>query len=242
VGNNIGRIEEINQRIKDLDAEMIEYENQQMTIKILMNSLYGALGNQYFRYYDQRVAEAVTTTGKLVILWAERTMNKAISTITGNNDKDYIIAIDTDSVVGDTIIEVNGDKVTISEFYDIIDEVYLRKDYINEDFVKKVDGFVTPSINKFGNLEYKQIKYVMKHKVKKKMYKILNSNGDSVIVTEDHSIIVKCKSTLKIMSIKPENLDPEKHSIIMNTDKSDYKKDKDKVIEGIIEYATIKSD
>lgn len=101
MSNSIGRIEEIKQRIKDLDAEMIEYENQQMTIKILMNSLYGALGNKYFRYYDQRVAEAVTTTGKLIILWAERTMNNTISTITGNKDKDYIIAIDTDSLYVD---------------------------------------------------------------------------------------------------------------------------------------------
>lgn len=225
ISNNTGRIEEIKQRIKDIDAELIEYENGQMALKLFMNSLYGSFGNKYFRYYDQRVAEAITSTGKLVILWAERTMNNAIREITGNKDKDYIIAIDTDSVAGDTIIEVNGTKITISEFYNIINEVYLRKDVLNEDFVKQVDGFTTPSINKFGNLEYKQIKYVMKHKVKKKMYKILDSNGNSVIVTEDHSIIVKCKNTLKIMSIKPENLDTEKHNIIniiaMDTDKKD---------------------
>lgn len=208
----------------DIEKEITRFHNEQMSIKILMNSLYGALGNKHFLYFDQRIAEAITYSGKLAILWAEKAMNQSMADVMEKKG-DYVIAIDTDSVVGDTIIEVNGTKVPIAEFYDAIDGVYLREDHTNEDFVKKVDGFTTPSIDKFGNLEYKQVKYVMKHKVKKKMYKIRNSSGDSVIVTEDHSIIVQCKSTLKIMSIKPENLDPKHQNIInikaMDTDKRD---------------------
>jgi len=69
-----------------------------MAIKILMNSLYGALGNQYFKYFDLQIAEGVTLTGQMVIQWAERAMNKAMNEVLKTNGKDYVIAIDTDSL------------------------------------------------------------------------------------------------------------------------------------------------
>jgi DNA polymerase elongation subunit (family B) len=81
----------------ELEKEINRYENQQMAIKILMNSLYGALGNQHFRYFDLRIAEGVTTTGQLVIQWAERAMNDAMNAVM-KDDKDYVIAMDTDSL------------------------------------------------------------------------------------------------------------------------------------------------
>ena len=81
----------------ELEKEINRLENQQMAIKILMNSLYGALGNQYFRYFDLRVAEAVTLSGQLAIQWAEKAMNKTMNGVM-KTDKDYVIAIDTDSL------------------------------------------------------------------------------------------------------------------------------------------------
>ena len=97
-----GKMIEAKQRQQDSDSyevqkEIEHLENQQMSIKILMNSLYGALGNQYFNYFDQRIAEAITYSGQLCILWAERAMNKAMSKICEAED-DYVIAIDTDSL------------------------------------------------------------------------------------------------------------------------------------------------
>jgi len=80
-----------------IERDIARYENQQMAIKILMNSLYGALGNKYFRYFDLRIAEAITLTGQTVIRWAEKHMNEFMSKIVGKDD-DYVIAIDTDSV------------------------------------------------------------------------------------------------------------------------------------------------
>ena len=82
---------------KKLENEINTLENQQMSIKILMNSLYGALGNNYFRYFDHRVAEAITTSGQLAIKWAERSINTEMNKLLGT-DKDYVIAIDTDSL------------------------------------------------------------------------------------------------------------------------------------------------
>ena len=83
---------------KKLENEIATLENQQMAIKLLMNSLYGALGNNYFRYFDFRIAEAITTTGQLSIRWAERAINQEMNKILKTVDDDYVIAIDTDSL------------------------------------------------------------------------------------------------------------------------------------------------
>ena len=83
---------------KRLENKMTILENQQMSIKILMNSLYGALGNKHFRYFNNHVAEAITTSGQLSIRWAENAINKEMNTALGTDDKDYVIAIDTDSL------------------------------------------------------------------------------------------------------------------------------------------------
>ena len=73
------------------------FNNQQMAMKILLNSLYGALGNKYFRYFDVNIAEGITTTGQMVIRYAERQMNQYLNKKFGG-DKDRVIAIDTDSL------------------------------------------------------------------------------------------------------------------------------------------------
>ena len=83
---------------KKLENEITTLENQQMAIKILMNSLYGALGNNYFRYFDHRVAEAITTSGQLSIKWAEKAINEEMNSILSTLSEDYVIAIDTDSL------------------------------------------------------------------------------------------------------------------------------------------------
>lgn len=81
-----------------LQKKIVQLDNQQMAIKILMNSLYGALGNQYFRYFDQRVAESITAGGRMSIKWAERAVNNEMNKLLKTNEKDYVIAIDTDSL------------------------------------------------------------------------------------------------------------------------------------------------
>lgn len=73
------------------------YKNKQQAIKILLNSLFGAIGNKWYRYFDLRVAEGITLTGQFVIRWCERAINKELNKLLGT-DEDYVIAIDTDSV------------------------------------------------------------------------------------------------------------------------------------------------
>jgi DNA polymerase elongation subunit (family B) len=85
------------EKTKALENEIAQLDNQQMAIKILMNSLYGALGNRWFRYFDQRVAESITLAGQLAIKWAERAINEDMNKLL-KSKKDYVIAIDTDSL------------------------------------------------------------------------------------------------------------------------------------------------
>lgn len=71
---------------------------QQMVRKIQINSLYGALGNNYFRYYDIRNAEAVTSFGQLAIKWVARDINAYLNRSCNTTGVDYVVYGDTDSV------------------------------------------------------------------------------------------------------------------------------------------------
>tara|TARA_Y100000004_G_scaffold74121_1_gene83266 strand:- start:86 stop:2548 length:2463 start_codon:yes stop_codon:yes gene_type:complete len=87
-------------------------ENKQMATKILLNSLYGAMGNRYFRYFDLQVAEGVTTTGQKVIQHGEDAVNKYLQKVM-EDSKDRVIAMDTDSLyvgVGDIVDKFCKDK------------------------------------------------------------------------------------------------------------------------------------
>ena len=86
------------QKTVELERQINQLENRQMAIKILLNSLYGALGNQYFRYFDMRIAEGITLSGQLSIRWAENAINKEMNKILKTSGVDYVLAIDTDSL------------------------------------------------------------------------------------------------------------------------------------------------
>lgn len=78
--------------------EASKFHNFQLVRKVQLNSAFGAMGNQYFRYYDLRIAEAITWSGKLSIKWIESRANSFLNRICGTKDSDYVIASDTDSV------------------------------------------------------------------------------------------------------------------------------------------------
>ena len=69
-----------------------------MAKKISLNSAYGAIGNQYFRYYKLANAEAITLSGQVSIRWIENKMNQKMNKILKTEDVDYVIASDTDSI------------------------------------------------------------------------------------------------------------------------------------------------
>ena len=83
---------------KELIKEIARCNNIQMARKIQLNSAYGAIGNQYFRYYKLANAEAITLSGQVSIRWIENKMNAYLNKILKTKDVDYVIASDTDSI------------------------------------------------------------------------------------------------------------------------------------------------
>ncbi len=83
---------------KNLEKEIARCNNIQMAKKISLNSAYGAIGNQYFRYYKLANAEAITLSGQVSIRWIENRMNGYLNKLLKTDDVDYVIASDTDSI------------------------------------------------------------------------------------------------------------------------------------------------
>jgi len=81
-----------------LEKEIARCNNIQMAKKISLNSAYGAIGNQYFRYYKLANAEAITLSGQVSIRWIENKMNQKVNKILKTEGVDYVIASDTDSI------------------------------------------------------------------------------------------------------------------------------------------------
>ena len=94
---------------------------------------------------------------------------------------------------------ISNKPITIEDYYDKLPNIFLRKEHGN--WVKKVDnGDTSLSVSKDKEIESKKIKYIMKHWVKKRMFRI-NMDNKQVEVTEDHSIIVLRDE--EILSVKP---------------------------------------
>jgi len=82
---------------KEIGKLIARYNNLQLAKKVSLNSAYGAMGSQYFRFYDLRQALAVTQAGQLSIRWIENKLNEYMNDVLKTN-KDYVIASDTDSI------------------------------------------------------------------------------------------------------------------------------------------------
>jgi DNA polymerase elongation subunit (family B) len=114
---------------KSLEKEIARCNNIQMAKKISLNSAYGAIGNQYFRYYKLANAEAITLSGQVSIRWIECKMNQYLNKLLSTTDEDYVIASDTDSIylnlgplVDKFFASKSGDKVAIVGLLDKICE------------------------------------------------------------------------------------------------------------------------
>ena len=81
-----------------LQRDISKFNNIQMARKIQLNSAYGAIGNQYFRYYNLSNAEAITYGGQFSIRWIENKMNEYLNRVLKTEGEDYVIASDTDSI------------------------------------------------------------------------------------------------------------------------------------------------
>lgn len=108
---------------KELVNKVSKYNIRQHSAKISLNSLYGAMGTPYFRYYDVRIAEAVTYTGQYLIKWLDQGINRNINTLVDGN-QDRVIGLDTDSNyltlkdVVEKFLGLDADKTKVVNFLD----------------------------------------------------------------------------------------------------------------------------
>ena len=130
---------------KELVKEIARCNNIQMARKIQLNSAYGAIGNQYFRYYKLANAEAITLSGQVSIRWIENKMNAYLNKILKTKEVDYVIASDTDSIylnMGPLVESVykGREKTTQSvvSFLDKVAKVELEK-YIESCYQELAD-------------------------------------------------------------------------------------------------------
>lgn len=126
-----------NKDTKELENTIAKYNALQTATKLVANSVYGALGNQYFRFYDSKLAEAITLAGQLANKWTAKNLNDYINALL-KTDKDYILFMDTDSCginLGDLVNKIAPENKTKEE---IVRVLYTM---ITERIQPKIDGF-----------------------------------------------------------------------------------------------------
>jgi len=174
------------------------WDKRQLVKKINLNSLYGAILNMGCRFFDNRIGQSTTLTGRGI---AKHMAAKINEVITGDYDHVGKSIIYGDSVTGDTnVLTKNGD-ISIEELFNRCAEhsIVGEKEY-GVWSPDKVIGF-----NSFeDSTVMSNISYVMRHKTKKKIYRINLTNGKSVKVTEDHSIMVDRDGYL--IEVKPTDI------------------------------------
>jgi len=135
---------------KRLDKEIAKYNNFQLVRKIQLNSAYGAIGNEWFRYFNVDMAEAITLSGQLSIRWIADKLNEFLNKTVGTEDYDYVTASDTDSVylrLGLLVDKVCGDtsKSKVVEFLDKASEEIILP------FIKKKYDELASIMNAYEN-------------------------------------------------------------------------------------------
>ena len=134
------------ERKREITNQISKYKNLQLAKKVQLNSAYGALGNQYFRFFDIRQAEAITLSGQLSIRWIEMKLNGYLNKLLKTKEVDYVIASDTDSVyvnLGPLVHMVYGQK---SET-----KVETIVDFVNKACIEKFEPFIDKSYQELAD-------------------------------------------------------------------------------------------
>ena len=138
-------------KTEELKKEIARCHNIQWARKIALNSAYGAVGNQYFRYYDVRQASAITTAGQFIIRFIENKMNEYLNQVLQTMGKaDYVIASDTDSIylVLDKLVEKTCKDKSDNEVVDFLNKVCEQK---LEPYIEKCFAELSDYTNSFKN-------------------------------------------------------------------------------------------
>ncbi len=172
---------------KDAEYWATFWDQRQLSRKILLNSLYGALLNEGLRFFDERLGQSTTLTGRSIVRHMNAQINKVVT-----GEYDYrgraITYADTDSVANDSRVSTNVGRMSIEDFFNTCGIKWCvgEKEYATDDrltvvgYKREEDHTVFTSVN-----------YVYRHRVSKRRFRVTDNLGRCVVVTEDHSIMVE---------------------------------------------------
>ena len=175
----------------EIEKKIARYDNLQLAKKVGLNSAYGALGSQYFRFYDLRMALGVTSAGQLSIRWIANKINAYMNKILGSENGDFIVASDTDSIylrLAELVKKVYGDASETMPKQKIIE-------FMDRVCTDKIEPFIDKSYKELAEYVHAyQQKMVMKREVladkgiwtAKKRYILNVYNSEGVQYTEPH--------------------------------------------------------
>ena len=200
---------------------------EQLAIKLLINSIYGAFGNKWFYFYNVDIAQSITLQGQDLIKFTIKAVNfyfnerwhvdtelhekLGISQYKINKvNSDAAIYTDTDSVAGDTLVNSKKHGVlTIEDLYNLLESNGSAGITLNGHESVKTNGDYILNWSDAKGLYYAPNTRVIRHKVSKDRWKLTTESGKEVIVTGDHSLIVFRKGEQIEIKAKDINIETD---------------------------------
>ena len=207
------KLHPITETVKMLYNLRLQYKKEknpkQFSIKIIINTIFGASSNPIFKnLFDLKGASDCTYFCRKSIKHAREVFSK----------KGYDVLY-TDSVGGESklILKNRSGEIGSYSFDKLWNSLSRGREIENigsKEYIYFEDGeFLSESMNKKLEIEWKPVKYIMRHKNKKQCYKIKQNSTNELLVTEDHSVINVENHTHKLIEVKPENL----KKVVMNS-------------------------
>jgi hypothetical protein len=196
--------------IKQTEDKMDYFDDLQHTKKINLNSIYGAITNVGSLFFDQRMGQSTTLSGRCTTRHMASTINEVI---VGKYEVGDAIVYG-DSVDGDSIIRTSIGNMTIADLYNKIE---------NTTILETGKEYAIPSTENIHVLGYDinsgdaimtEFNFIMRHRTNKEKWEIITEDGKSVIVTNDHSIMVERNG--KLVERKPSELIEDDVVITLN--------------------------
>ena len=209
---------ELRKKAEVLKGEIDYYNALQNALKLVLNGSYGAFTTKYFVLFNQYIGASITAQGRELTRLMDKVNEdywynqwhldtethkklfiKNVKAFQKATDPVSIYA-DTDSCQNDSILYVNGVKMTIEDFY-------------NKNILNISDTTLSGHESVFTNdkvlnwdkvLYYAKVKRIIRHKVSKPKWKLKTKSGKEIIVTNDHSMIV-FRDGIQL-EIKPSNI------------------------------------
>lgn len=216
----LNKIAELKEQAKEYKRLSDYYNAMQLALKKVLNGTYGAFANEYFVLFDNNVANAITAQGRNLtqsmykltdIYWYdkwhkdkklhEKLCIKNVSQIPSTES--VTIYGDTDSVSGDSVVDINDEKMTIKEWYDRNKDNEKEYTLKGHQAVRTSDKILNYDHNN-NCLIKSAVRRIIRHKVSKDKWCLKTSGGKSITCTSDHSLIVFRDGVL--ISVKPHQI------------------------------------